>query len=60
MAGRTILRAAYGIDILPDHDPYIQIAEESLQALSAATNAGAYLVDSIPFRMLNNSTSYMT
>lgn len=52
MAGRTIMRTAYGIDILPNEDPYIEIAEKSLQALSAATNAGAYLVDNIPFREL--------
>lgn len=50
MAGRTIMRVAYGIDILPEDDPYVFLAEESLQALSAATNAGAYLVDSIPIR----------
>lgn len=44
------MRVAYGIDILPEDDPYVFLAEESLQALSAATNAGAYLVDSIPIR----------
>ena len=47
------MRTAYGIDILPKDDPYIKIAEESLQALSAATNAGAYLVDSIPIRVFS-------
>lgn len=50
MAGRTIMRSAYGIDILTENDPYINIAEESLQAFSATVNAGAYLVDSIPIR----------
>ncbi len=44
------MRTAYGIDILPEDDPYIKIAEESLQGLSATVNAGAYLVDSIPIR----------
>ncbi|TCD67113.1 hypothetical protein EIP91_000576 [Steccherinum ochraceum] len=49
MAGRVIMRAAYGIDIQDHDDPYIEIGEKSLQALSAATNAGSYLVDVMPF-----------
>lgn len=48
MAGRIILRAAYGIDIESENDRYLEIAEQSLQALSATVNAGSYLVDSLP------------
>ncbi|KAH8099402.1 cytochrome P450 [Cristinia sonorae] len=48
MAGRIIMRSAYGIDIQPHDDPYIEIGEKSLQALSASTNAGSYLVDMMP------------
>ncbi|KAK7687283.1 hypothetical protein QCA50_009788 [Cerrena zonata] len=48
MAGRIILRAAYGINIESENDRYVQIAEHSLQALCATTNAGSYLVDSLP------------
>lgn len=50
MAGRIIMRAAYGIDIKSENDRYVQIAEHSLQALCATVNAGSYLVDSLPFR----------
>jgi len=49
MAGRIIMRTAYGIDVQIRNDPYIEIGEKSLQALSAATGAGAYLVDVLPF-----------
>lgn len=49
MAGRVIMRVAYGIDIQAHDDPYVEIGEKSLQALCAAANAGAFLVDSLPF-----------
>ena len=44
------MRVAYGIDIKTHDDPYVEIGEKSLQALSAATSAGSYLVDALPFR----------
>lgn len=49
MAGRVIMRVAYGIDIQAHDDPYVEIGEKSLQALCAAANAGAFFVDSLPF-----------
>lgn len=42
------MRTAYGIDILPENDPYVENAEHALKAIAAATNAGAYLVDIVP------------
>ncbi|KAI0651028.1 cytochrome P450 [Trametes meyenii] len=49
MAGSLILGVAYGIDVQPKNDPYIATAETALHAMSMAGNAGAYLVDYIPF-----------
>jgi hypothetical protein len=50
MAGMVILSIAYGIEVQPDHDPYIDIGERSLHAMAAAGNAAAYLVDTFPLR----------
>ena len=52
MAGRVIMRITYGIDIQPHNDPYIEIGENALQAFCATANAGAFLVDILPFREL--------
>ena len=60
MAGRVIMRVAYGIDIQAHDDPYVEIGEKCLQALCAAANAGAFLVDSLPFRELLLKLQYMT
>ncbi|KAF8143554.1 cytochrome P450 [Mycena galopus ATCC 62051] len=49
MAGTVILSTAYGIDVQPENDPYIEIAERALYALARAGRRGAYLVDSLPF-----------
>ena len=50
MAGRIIMRAAYGITIEKENDRYVEIAEHSLQAMCATVNGGFYLVDSVPIR----------
>ncbi|KAJ3560787.1 hypothetical protein NP233_g10605 [Leucocoprinus birnbaumii] len=49
MAGETIMSVAYGIDIKPKDDPYIQTAEEGVHGLVAAGVPGAFLVDMLPF-----------
>ncbi|OCH84376.1 cytochrome P450 [Obba rivulosa] len=48
MAGAVIIRIAYGIEVQAHDDPYIRIAEEAIQAASAASTPGAYLVDALP------------
>ena len=48
MAGRVIMRTAYGIDVQDSNDPYIDIAERALQAVNAGVNAGSFLVDIVP------------
>ncbi|KAJ7243024.1 cytochrome P450 [Mycena rebaudengoi] len=49
MAGMIILSTAYGIDVRPENDPYVEISEKALHAMACAGNSGSYLVDSLPF-----------
>lgn len=46
----TLLDVAYGIDVLPENDPYIHKAEEAITTLKFAAVPGKFLVDSFPFR----------
>ncbi|KXN82772.1 O-methylsterigmatocystin oxidoreductase [Leucoagaricus sp. SymC.cos] len=48
MAGETIISVAYGLDIKPKDDPYIETAERGVHALTVAGVPGAFLVDMIP------------
>jgi len=48
MTGAVIVRIAYGIDVQAEDDPYIHIAEEAIQAASATSTPGKYLVDTLP------------
>ncbi|KAH9976327.1 hypothetical protein BGW80DRAFT_1292859, partial [Lactifluus volemus] len=49
MAGKIILGIAYGIDVLPQNDPYVAIAEKMLHSLSLATQSGGRLFSMIPW-----------
>ncbi|KAJ7745595.1 cytochrome P450 [Mycena maculata] len=49
MAGMVILSTTYGIDVEPEDDPYIDISEMAVHAMSCTINGGSYLVDSLPF-----------
>ncbi|KAI0028105.1 CyP450 monooxygenase [Vararia minispora EC-137] len=49
MAGRIILRIAYGIDVRPRNDPFVLMAEEALHAIAVASQIGGNLFDMIPF-----------
>lgn len=49
MAGAEIMKIAYSIDVKDTHDPYIVTAEHAVGSISATTNAGSYLVDTITF-----------
>jgi hypothetical protein len=51
MAGAEIIEVAYGINVKPQDDPYIWIAEHALESVSATANPGSYLVDVLPIRM---------
>ena len=48
MAAEIIMRLAYGIEVQPKNDPYVDIADSGIRAIEASTNAGSYLVDSFP------------
>ena len=49
MAGQVILSIAYGIDVLPENDPYVADAEKVLRAVAVGTTKEALLLDSIPW-----------
>jgi hypothetical protein len=40
----------YGIQVLPIGDPYIEIAEKGMEAVTAVGVAGTFLVDTLPIR----------
>lgn len=48
MAGMSILSSAYGIQVQPNNDPYVELARKAMHAIACAGNPGSYLVDSIP------------
>ncbi|RDB21839.1 hypothetical protein Hypma_010803 [Hypsizygus marmoreus] len=48
LAGETIVSIAYGLDVLPENDPYIQASEEGIQPVRASGLPGAFLVDTLP------------
>ncbi|KAF5338671.1 hypothetical protein D9758_018031 [Tetrapyrgos nigripes] len=48
VAGYTILSIAYGIEVQPENDPFVAIAERAMQAAANAINRGSYLVDQLP------------
>lgn len=52
MAGSLIIGVAYGLEVKPKDDPYVETAEKALHAMAMAGNAGSFLVDYIPIRAL--------
>lgn len=48
VAGASILNISYGIDVQPENDHYIAVADEAIHALAVTGNAGSYLVDYLP------------
>ncbi|THU98674.1 cytochrome P450 [Dendrothele bispora CBS 962.96] len=48
MSGTIILSTAYGIDIKPKDDPYVEVIEKAINAVSLAGNVPSYLVNQIP------------
>ncbi|KAF9446019.1 cytochrome P450 [Macrolepiota fuliginosa MF-IS2] len=49
VAGETIMSVAYGLDIKPKDDIYIQTAEQGVHALAVAAVPGMFLVDMLPW-----------
>lgn len=50
MAGQVILAIAYGIDVRPQGDPYVALAEKALHGVSLASSMGGGLFDLVPWR----------
>ncbi|VDC07365.1 unnamed protein product [Peniophora sp. CBMAI 1063] len=48
LAGRILMRAAYGFDIRSQDDPYIEIAEKTLGAANVAASFSGIVLDLIP------------
>ena len=44
------MKVAYGIDVKTEDDPYVETAEQALQAIAACANPGSFLVDVLPIR----------
>ncbi|KAI0295307.1 cytochrome P450 [Multifurca ochricompacta] len=50
MAGQVILSIAYGIDVRPEGDPHVAVAEAVLEAVSVvSSNSWAMLLDMMPW-----------
>ncbi|KAI9432091.1 cytochrome P450 [Lactarius indigo] len=49
MAGQVILSIAYGIDVLPENDPYVASAERMMQSFAFGTTKEATLLDLVPW-----------
>ncbi|KAF8523750.1 cytochrome P450 [Hysterangium stoloniferum] len=46
--GAAIMEIAYGIEVLPENDPYITIAETAVKLVGSEGSAGAHFVNTIP------------
>jgi len=49
MAGETIMSIAYGLETLPENDPYVVAAETGARSVVSAAVPGTFLVDAFPF-----------
>ncbi|KAL1755741.1 cytochrome P450 [Schizophyllum commune] len=51
MVASTIMDITYGIDALPEHDPYTQVADRAFDAGAIAAVPNSYLVNIFPMMM---------
>lgn len=51
MAGRTILEIVYGIEVQPRNDPYINIVEKAIEAMTFGGTQRARVFDAFPICM---------
>ncbi|KAG9316893.1 cytochrome P450 [Chiua virens] len=47
-AGTIILKVTYGYTVQEGNDPFVELADKTMQMISAVATPGAYLVDIIP------------
>ncbi|RDX49720.1 cytochrome P450 [Lentinus brumalis] len=48
MVGANIMEVTYGIKVLPEHDPFIELAEAGQECVGQCATAGVYLVELLP------------
>lgn len=66
MTGQVMLSVAYGIDVRPEGDPYVEETENALRALTLGSQKGAALFDTATwsnatfFPCLKNGISIFT
>ncbi|EKM55856.1 uncharacterized protein PHACADRAFT_256765 [Phanerochaete carnosa HHB-10118-sp] len=49
MTGSIILGITFGMELLPENDPYVTLAEKALHAMAEVGNVGSYMVDYLPW-----------
>ncbi|KAI0673216.1 cytochrome P450 [Trametes maxima] len=47
--GANIMEVVYDIEVLPENDPFIKLAEAGQECVSQSTTGGLYLVEVMPF-----------
>ncbi|KAF8587791.1 cytochrome P450 [Ramaria rubella] len=47
-AGAVIIHAVYGIQVLPEGDPYMETARKAMAAVEEAANPGSFFIDFLP------------
>lgn len=57
-AGAVVLRISHGYEVKENDDPFIRLADQATEQFSAATKAGAFIVDLIPARKTVRSVLY--
>ncbi|PFH47283.1 hypothetical protein AMATHDRAFT_77275 [Amanita thiersii Skay4041] len=48
MAGESVISITYGLDLLPENDPYIQLNEAAVKPVFLSAMPGRFLIDFIP------------
>ena len=48
MVGANIMEVTYGIKVLPEHDPFIELAEAGQECVGRCATGGLYLVELLP------------
>ncbi|KAI0369518.1 cytochrome P450 [Pilatotrama ljubarskyi] len=49
IVGANIMEIVYDIKVLPEHDPFIELAEAAQECIGRSTTGGHYLVEILPF-----------
>ncbi|KAK0242387.1 cytochrome P450 [Armillaria nabsnona] len=47
-AGAVVLRISHGYEVKENDDPFVRLADQATEQFSAATKAGAFIVDLVP------------